>query len=77
MLEDLSLGSVVIFLAGQTAAAIWWASKVTTTLAFVQEKVIEVNTEVKTHLTEKLAEFDSRIREVENELIHVKARCSQ
>lgn len=40
--------AVIVFLAGQTIAAIWWASKITSDVHYIKENIYEIKKDVET-----------------------------
>lgn len=70
-----AVSALFVFLAGQTSAGIWWASRLTTTVRFLTESITDLKsamregefTNCNVH-SEKLTTLERRVTEVERRL---------
>lgn len=63
---------LITFLCVQSAAAIWWASRVTTTLEFVRRRLDEISEEEEgqARLYERVVRLEEAVKRMEEGLSH-------
>jgi len=74
MLERGEVFTLLLFLAGQTTAGIWWASRLTTTLNFLASSIEKIEGRMASTGYARCQVHDERMKQLDARLLHLENR---